>query len=157
MELMDIIEKIIGWIVILGGVSGTLITAISVSKKNKAESETNLVKANNEHTKAEGEKLKNEVELTEKLQQMSKDMLSHMEKEMAVIKEEIMGVKADLLKTQIEKKRLIDAGIILIEAIEAGLDIRRKNQNADYCNACKISDEALLVKLNEVKNLFTGG
>lgn len=65
----------------------------------------------------------------------------------ALIKELDTSRKSEKVKTE--------AGIMLINAIEQSLELRREAAHqVDNCKACTISDKALMKILNEVKILF---
>lgn len=167
---LSIAEKIVAMIMILGGVVGSLVTAIGTARRAKKESEAKI-----EHDKAElaseleAEEIEKElrkIELADQLKTFYDKMIKEMNErskaseaeiqklrdEVAKNAEELETVKRELKKVRKEKETLRDAGILLIRAIEESL----VNRDPDCSDPVQVNSN-VLDTLNEVKILFENG
>jgi len=179
--------KILNIIVVLVGSMTALIAGLVTAHKTvretnarvKAEAKAAELAEKELDLKALGVK----ADVSTKIQEIYGRMTEDFNKKLADIREEMR--EQDLkyqqeivaLKEQLEKDKLIqqelmielesskkegrvriEAGIMLIRAIEQSLELRKEaSMELNNCKACTISDRALMKTLSEVKVLFKNG
>lgn len=167
---LNIAEKIVAIVIILGSAIGTLYTAISTSKIAKQKLAAKIKKEEAElESDLEAEKIEKEVrkvELASQLKAFYDSVIEEMnersqqsEKEIQTLREavqrhakELEAVKIELSKVKKEKETLRDAGLLLIRAIEESIISR----DPDCLDPVHVNTDVLKT-LNEVKILFENG
>ena len=137
-DVKTIIEVIFTSALILAGGLKTLMAA-SEALKQKANEEKALALT----------KDKQEVELTERLQRLSADLLSQMETRCAVIQSRLEATERD-------NRILRQSGLGLITGIVNSLRAREVRSDPG-CLACLTGDHELLAGVLKVKDLFEKG
>lgn len=150
-EILTQIRELLTALGILAGISATVITALNARRKEAEESRR-------AEKKAENEDEKQEVELTERLQQLNKDLLNEMDRRYTELQEELRLVRAELKAKEIENQILRKSGLRVILGIEASLKARNRILDSGQltCSACVASDQELLDSLSKVRLIFEG-
>lgn len=140
-DLIQIIREVLAGLGILSGIVITIVSAVRSARKDQFD-ESQQIK------KQKGEDDEREVDLTERLQKLSADLLKQMEDRMTLFQSTIADLKR-------ENQVLREAGIRLIKGIEDSLRAR-KNSSAEgaNCQACFSGDQALLKEVLAVRDLF---
>jgi 2',3'-cyclic-nucleotide 2'-phosphodiesterase (5'-nucleotidase family) len=109
----------------------TIITAINATRSNIAKQKAD------------------DLDLTEKLQKLSKELLDQMD-------EKVKDLEKQLKSSRTRERKLRDAGLILINGITQSIKARTENQLRDgpTCAACLEGDRILLTEVIKIKELF---
>lgn len=151
-EILLIIRELVAAVSVLLGIGVTFITARSASREARAKSVL-------EKEKHSAEKERQEVELTERLQKLSSDLMEQMELRIKVFQDNILSLEAQLDRSHKKAELLRKAGLRLIHGIEASIQARSQvnlsgNPKPETCAACFAGDQALLAEVKQVKILF---
>ena len=170
-------EKIVNFIIVLGGSATAILAAIVTARKTLRETDAKIVKESKEQKLAEKEfdlkEDKEQAELTDRLQALYVRMTDDFEKKFTCMQEEMDEIKQTAkderekmkseynilvmeLEASLKRERAkTEAGILLIKAIESFLAMRSKYENdAQSRENCEITDVKLMATLKEVKDLF---
>ena len=167
------IEKIIGFIVVLAGIIGGLITTISVANKSLIETKSKASEVRDTvkiaKQKADIEKEVARIDMVTKMEALYDHLAEDMNKKFSEMQiemnnksiqheTEICEIKALLEKVTGERDTYKKANLKLIHAIEEGVTLRAKmSADLNNCSACIVADQKLLITLKEVKVLFENG
>ncbi len=156
-DIINLIKEVGAALVILGGIVTTVLAGLGAYRRVQAEIEEKKSLLAQAKSAKVTEDNRLEVELTERLQKLSADLLSQMEERYTLLNSELKQVRSELDRVTRKNTLLRSAGLSLIKGIEISLKARSDQVSEEgtvNCGACLSSDAALLRQLLEVRELF---
>lgn len=167
-DWIDIIKEVGSLLVIAGAFIGTIYAGLTSFQKARSEAAVREAAAKAQIATSKKEAADHDVELTERLNEIAANSLKAMEDRLNRLEARLVQKEKEAEAWQNKywqsERRAIEmgeAGLKLIEAIEAGFAARSTGTNGTTCAACISQDREMIMRLNEIKLLFrrsaTGG